>query len=263
MLRSALTLAGILALVAGYALAQTTATSTTPQRDSAAVAIVQQAVTALGGFASASQISDATVSGTITPVAASSLKAGTFIWEDAPPEFRYTIQTATETRVFVSGHGQPAYEKGGVVSPLFPHMATASMPFHLPALVLARWIANTNASITLAANDVVAGTTVIHVHMSLNTDAISSQVTTQDWYFDIGTAIPLRVEYRLPDNRQPQDFVVEAEQFSNFQTVNGLQIPYQITIIRDGAVQGVGTIKSVAFNTGLSSTEFDLVQGAL
>jgi hypothetical protein len=232
----------------------------TPVRDPRAIAVVQEAVMALGGFTAVGQIMDATVTGTILPANRSNLTAGMFRWEDAPPEFRYTLQTAAETRVFASGHGRPAYINKGVVHSLMPHMASASMPFHLPALVLAKWVNNPDASIQLASSGALAGTAAVHVHISLNTDSVSSEVTSEDWYIDPATGLPLRVEYRLPDNRRPEDFSVEAEEFSNFQVVNGVHIPWQITIYRDGVLQGVGTVNSAVFNTGLSSSEFDLLQ---
>ena len=232
-----------------------------PQRDTAAVAAVQEAVTALGGYTAVGLIVDARVTGTIAPASGSSLPAGRFVWEDAPPEFRYTLQTPTGARAFVSGHGQPAFEKNSVVHALYPHMATASFPFHLPAVVLAHQLGNVNCSVRLIGNSTVAGNPAIHVRMSVDTNSVSAQVTPQDWYFNSVTSLPLRVEYRLPQNRRPDDFSVEAEEFSNFQKVNGLQIPYRITIYRDGVLQGAATINSVAFNVGLSPSEFDLLQG--
>lgn len=234
---------------------------TIPQRDPAAVVAVQQAVTALGGFTAAGLILDARVTGTIAPASGSSLPAGSFVWEDAPPEFRYTLQTPTEARVFASGHGQPVFEKNGVVHALFPHMATASLPFHLPAVVLAHQLRNVNCSVKLIGNTTVASNPAIHVRMSVDTDPVSAQVTPEDWYFNSVTGLPLRVEYRLPENRRADDFSVETEEFSNFQAVSGLQIPYLITIYRDEVLQGAATINSVAFNVGLSSSEFDLLPG--
>lgn len=86
----------------------TSQAQTVPQRDPAAVAAVHQAVTALGGSAAVGLVMDATVTGTIQPASGSSLTAGKFKWEDAPPEFRYSLQTGAETRVFASGHGRSA-----------------------------------------------------------------------------------------------------------------------------------------------------------
>lgn len=84
------------------------AAATAPQRDPNAVVAVERTVTALGGLTAVGQITDATVTGTIQPASGSSLTAGKFKWEDAPPEFRYSLQTGAETRVFASGHGRSA-----------------------------------------------------------------------------------------------------------------------------------------------------------
>lgn len=263
MLRSSVFLLGVV-LLARSANGQDAATSPpSPQRDSAAVAAVQQAINALGGSAAVSQIFDAKVTGTIIPAnATSSLMGGSFVWDDAPPEFLDTLQTSTDTREFASGHGQPASEKNGVVSALPPYMAQASLPVHLPGIVLAQLLANQNCSIKWVGSTTVSGHAAVRVHMSVDTDAVSSLVTPEDWYLDAVTGLPLRVEYRAPESHHPNDFSVEADEFSKFQTVNGLQIPYQITFYEDGTLKGVAIINSVAFNVGLSSSEFDLLQEA-
>ncbi len=253
----------IIVLASLPALAQDAATYTAagPQRDPAAVIAVQQAVIALGGFAVAAQIADATVTGTIQPADGGHLKAGTFVWMDAPPEFRYEIRTVDATRVFASGHGFPANQVGARTRPLLQHMATATLPFHLPALVLARELQDARYSVLLVGSVVVNGALAVHVRISLNTDSVSAAVTPQDWYFDSSSGLPIRVEHRLPDNHHANDCAVEAEDFSNFQTVKGLQVPFHMTIYEDGVLQGAATVGSVNFNTGLSSSEFDLAVG--
>ena len=251
----------ITALVPGAAQTTDTSAPLTTVRDPQALSVIQQAVIALGGFAVPAQITDATVTGTIQPADGGHLKAGTFVWMDAPPEFRYEIRTVDATRVFASGHGFPANQVGARARPLLQHMATATLPFHLPALVLARELQDARYSVLLVGSVVVNGALAAHVRISLNTDSVSAAVTPQDWYFDSSSGLPIRVEHRLPDNHHANDCAVEAEDFSNFQTVKGLQVPFHMTIYEDGVLQGAATVGSVNFNTGLSSSEFDLAVG--
>jgi hypothetical protein len=262
MRRASFVLVGI--LVAGVgALAQdsTPSAAPLPQRDSAALAVIQQAVIALGGFKAAGQIANATVTGTIQPTSGSHLKAGTFVWIDAPPEIRYEVRTSDGTQVFASGHGYPANQRNAATMPLLQHMATAILPFHLPALVLARELQDTCYTIRLVGIGTVGGVPVVCVHISLDADPVSAMVTPQDWYFDTSSGLPVRVLHRLPDNHHADEYIREADDFSNFRAVNGLLVPFCMVSYEDEAPEATATINSVTFNTALSSTQFDLAVG--
>ena len=231
------------------------------QRDPQALAILQNSIAAMGGLAAAAQVTDTVVMGNVQPAASSSVKPGTFTWKTAGPDFRYEKQSATASQVFVSGHGQPASIRGGAVTSFKPHITLANPPLHLPALFLTTVLGNKQYSVNFVGKADVNGAPAVKVRISLDTDPLSSLVTPQDWYFDAASAIPLRVEHRLPDNRRPENFVLAADEFADFRVVAGLLVPFKITSYEEGKLVAVETVTAVSFNNGLTSSEFDAPTG--
>ena len=243
-------------LVSGLAVAQQQS-----QRDPQALLVVQQSLAAMGGATAAAQVTDAVCTGAVQPVARSQVKASTFTWKIKGTDFRYQSSTGSSTRIFVSGHGHPASVRDGVVKALSPHMALANPPFELPALVLAPEASDTRYTVTLGGSSTVEGTAAIKVHTRLETDVVTSLVTAQDWYFDVVTRLPLRVEHRLPDNLRPDHYVNAAEEYSDFRVVSGMLVPFRISLYEDGVQVAIVTLDSVKFNQGLSGADFDAPQG--
>jgi len=231
------------------------------QRDVQALAVLQNAVAAMGGTAAVFQVADTVIVGNIQPPPGSAAQARTFKWKTSGPNFRYEFQSGTTTQVFVSGHGNPANERNGTVKALSPLIALANPPLHFPALVLTSVVTNTDYSVTSGGKTTVNGSQAIKVHIFLNTDMLSALVSAQDWYFDAVSGLPLRVEHRLPDNRRPENYVQATEDFADFRVVSGLLVPFKITSYESGSLVAVETITSVSFNNGLSSTEFDVPAG--
>jgi len=231
------------------------------QRDAQALAVLQNAVAAMGGTAAVSQVADTVITGNIQSSPGSAAQASTFKWETSGQNFRYEFQSGTTTQVFVSGHGNPANARNGTVKALSPLIALANPPLHFPGLVLAPILTNSNYSVTSGGKMTVNGVPAIKIHVFLNTDMLSALVSAQDWYFDAVSGLPLRVEHRLPDNRRPENYVQATDDFADFRVVSGLLVPFKITSYESGALVAVETITSVSFNNGLSSTEFDVPAG--
>jgi len=72
--------------------------------------------------------------------------------------------------------------------------------------------------------------------------------TPQDWYFDSMTGLPLRVEFQIPTSENANDSLPASMDFSNFQTVTGVLVPFQLRIT-EGPVILVSTVTSATFNT--------------
>lgn len=239
--------------------------SAAPVRDSAAVTALTQAVAAMGGANAISAIQNARSQGTITPAPGSTTMAGGFIWVNdfsgGGYEFRNEFQANGKTKVFASGHGNPAFSNGNRVRKFFSHVSYAEPPYHLPAIMLARELADPNSSIQMKGTAIVNGRPAIHIQTSVNTGPIETVLSPQNWYLDAATGIPLRVEYRTPNTLDLMDYHLAAADFSNYKIVNGIAVPFTITAWEDGAVVSVATITGFAFNPGTVSTDFDLVAG--
>ncbi len=241
-----------------------TAQPTPPVRDPQAVAIVQKAIGVTGGGA-AGTILNAQVEGTLAPTAGSEVPSATFTWLDdfsgATFEFRYETDRADVTRIEVSGHGSPAGQQNTTVYPLRPHVMYTALPYHLPAVLLARELANADYSIQMGGSLTVEGGPAVQVIIKTNTDPLARALSEQRWYFDAASGLPLRIEYRLPSTVYPDEWMPGAVELSKYQVVSGVAVPFQITDFENGAATSIATISSVKFNVITASSMFDLSSG--
>jgi len=170
------------------------------QRDPQAVSVLQQAISAMGTSKTVAQIQSVVEQGSVVPAPGTSAPSGSFIWEDqfsaGDHEFKATFQSGSLKQVFVSGHGSPGLVSNGKIRKFAPYVASTTLPFHIPAVVLAGLLANANCNIEFLGRTILNGQTAIQVHFHIETDLLQQTLSVQDWYFDQNTGLPLRVEYR-------------------------------------------------------------------
>jgi hypothetical protein len=249
------------ALVSIPCVAQQSPTTTTPpHRDPQAVAIVQHSLAASGGTAAAA-IYNARVQGTLAPTVGSYVPAGNFTWLDdfsgATFEFRHELDTFDAVRVQVSGHGSPAVRQGTRVKPLHPHVTFSALPYHLPAVLLSRELANSSYSIEMGESVIVAGKPAVQVIFKNETGVVEKAQSEQRWDFDATSGLPVRIEYRLANTVNALDSIAGGVELSNYKVVDGVSIPFQIAVFEDGKPTSVATIASVTFNVSADAPAFD------
>jgi hypothetical protein len=226
-------------------------------KDAGALSVLRSSIASMGGLAAVGGVLDSTVVGT------SQYGSGTdapppisFTWQTAGGEFQNTAQNQNGVYTVLSGHGSPAQLKHGNWLPLAPYVARATLPFHLPALVLLSELQNANYSIQYVGQETINGKPAIHVHIADNSDSIGQAVTAQDWYFDPTSQLPTQVDFLLLDEGNMQYSRHLSMAFASFQSASGIQIPYQITTTLNGT-STTATISTVTFNSGLPASTFN------
>lgn len=237
------------------------------RRDPAALAILAQAITAMRGQGSAAQITTLQTIGSISPAAMSGYPGGAFTWTmeltSTGYEFRNQLtQTDGTVSLFVSGFGSPKVSLNGSVASVPRHLAQASAPAHVGFLVLARALGSSSYTVAAAAPLQIGDISMVHVHLSNDADGVIQTLTSQEWYFDPTTGLPLRVEYCAPDSLNAVHCFTGARDFANYQPTGGYLLPLQITNSFDGKAVSITTISSVEFNVAVTPSEFDLPLGA-
>jgi hypothetical protein len=230
-------------------------------RDAQALATVQSAIAAMGGAGAVAGIQDATVQGTIQDQPNDGSPTQNFSWMSSGTQFRSQITTSSGTRIYVSGNGSPVDQENGVNTPVPSFVAQANLPYEVPALVLLNELNNPNYTISYVGTQTINGNPAIHIRTCDDTDFTSSLVTPQEWYFDATSGLPVRVEYKLPQNTDAQHPLPLSIDFGNFKTVSGIFVPYQLTM-NEGPVVEIATVNSVALNSGLSSSTFAAPSGS-
>jgi hypothetical protein len=247
---------------ANSAFGQQPSSSPQPVRDAQAIAVVQSAIAALGGAGAVAAISDARITGTEQDSSNPDATPATFTWQTAGVEFSSTVQNSNGAYTEVSGHGAPAQFKNGSWVLMNPYVSRAELPFHLPILALYAEIQNPNITFQFVGSGTVEGKPAIHVHVADNSDSMGQLVTGQEWYFDPASYLPVRVEYKWPDKRNPNDTSPGALEFSNYNAVNGVNVPYQLKIQVSQLILQA-TVTSAVFNSGLPASTFDPPAGSI
>jgi len=222
---------------------------------------MEKALAALGGEAVASQVTDSVTAGVLDAAPDSKAQSRTFVWKVAGEEFRREVQDGSGLTVFVSGHGKAESARPDKSRRVFHHVVQASPPLHLPALVLLRQLANADYSFTVAGTAAVQGRPAAVVRSVLGSNEVSRAVTPQVWFFDLETGLPLRVEYRVPDNLNALDTAEASVEFGDYRSLQGMLVPFRMVVTQGKSGAWTVTVQSVAFNTGISPTEFDAVDG--
>jgi len=242
-----------------------TTTDSQPKRDATAVGWVQLAINTMGGASAVGGIQDCVATGYLTPAAGNPQPAGAFKWKNSGSQFRYENPSNNgATSVFVSGSGAPALIQGdGSIKRLRSHMAKAPIAPHLVALVLLRVLNDQQISLASPEAAMVGGRASVRVHVWNGTNEAKRAMSDQVWYFDAATGLPLRLEYKVPENDNLLVTTDTAVDFTDFRSVSGVVVPFQFTFYAAGAAYSSGKLDSVSFNTGISPDQFAAPAGGV
>jgi hypothetical protein len=235
-----------------------------PKRDAQAVSIISAAIQAMGG-AQISQIRALDARGTVTAAAGSSSRSGTFVWRDQVTaqgfEFRKELQMAGATEVFLSGHGKPARVTGSKVEKIAAHVATATLPYYSPSVVLSREFANSGYNFSVIGQSSVNGQPAAQLHLSIDTNDLGKSLGTQEWFFSASSGLPIRIIYRVPDTHDAARFEEVTTDFGDYRNVSGMLFPFAISTFRGAVPRNTITVNSLIVNPTISTAEFDAPSG--
>lgn len=247
-------------LLAVSALAQQSTSS--PQRDPTALAILQKALTSITGQISVPAITSAQITGSVAPVKDSGYPAGSFTWtvglSSTGFEFRNVFQSGSDTQVFVSGHGAAAVSANGKTIRLLGHMSAGTPPNGIPLLMLLVPMLNKGYTVKQSTPLQIGNVLASHVQVSNDADHVTKAVTPQDWYFDPNTGLPLHVDYRSPDLFDALSWTPESRDFAGWKSIGGVLQPTQVINSSNGTPTTLTTISSVQLNVAVTPSQFDL-----
>jgi hypothetical protein len=235
--------------------------TTAANKDPQALELIQQAIDAMGGVGAFAGIRDCTVQGQVQVAPDSPFYSGGFVWKNAGWEFRYENPRADGVQILASGHGKPATSQNGAVSPASLQAGLATTPPYLMPKLLVDALQNPNIEISSVLAGQVGGKTAVQIAVFDTSSKLATSLTSQVWYFDPSSTVPLRVEYREPSDSDANITVGVSVEFSDFRNVSGIGVPFQIASYQDDKLDSVFSLKSVQFNIGIDPSEFDLMGG--
>ena len=230
------------------------------QRDPQAIALLQSSVKAMGGTVPA----DSVATGNVTIVAGSQTSTGTIRILT-----RGTNQSSEQITLPQSSYS--VTYSGGLAGETI-NSTTASVPFErtvtsqsvcFPLPVLAAALANADDSIQYVAIETLGQQSLQHIRIQ---NTFASQPTLQqfadfaifDVWLDAGTSLPQRISFVRRNGSGTAPRIPFDAYFSNYKTTSGAAYPTQINLSLNGTPWTTITINSVAFDTGLTDSNFSI-----
>lgn len=200
----------------------TTGSTSAPQ----AVAVVQAAITALGGATAIAQAQSWTLQASLQGPSANGNAS-------------YTITTAKDIETYTP-------TPGGANKPA-PRIRSLFVPVAIASILLSesqdsRLVFTYRGPLTLAGENI----TVIDVHLT------NGPLSVQTWCFDATTNLPVSVDFRMPAQIGQRVGIPGIVNLSDYQTVSGVSYPFQVTAAVAGSLlpQTI-TIQSVTPSTAI------------
>jgi hypothetical protein len=246
--------------------------STTATQNPQAVALATNSIAVLSGSV---QIADITLSGTATRIAGSDVGTGTvtlraFGTLDSRMDLSLSSGTFSEIRNAANGTPQGSWlAPNGSVGNMAMHNCFTDAAWFFPALTVLSQTSNPNLSITYVGLETKNGTSVQHLTFAAVSTVQATAaaglrgpvaslftLSSTDVYLNSSSLLPVAFVFSThPDNDALTNIPVEID-FSNYQAVNGVQIPFNIQKFLNGSLFLDLTIQAASLNSGLTDSVF-------
>ena len=230
-----------------------------PQRDAAAIQILQDSFAQLGGGQKAA-IRDFRIEGTVASAAAPDKPTGTFVAKSRGDDFSFELTRNGETTSYKVLKGRGSFRAQG--------KTTALQPFNTSGLgldvfpILSRWTEFLRQETKVDAPVTVqyAGSPHVLIHIASEPrekdESTANNHSEFDLIVDPATRLLAAIRFKGSFGPYSGDRLEVENQFSNYRTVSGLPMPTRITRVLNGQPMLVLSVTSVRFNSGLADSDF-------
>jgi hypothetical protein len=233
-------------------------TTTQPASDPQAVAVVQAAITAMGGNAP----TDSTATGTVTVIAGSSTDQGTVrILTRGTNQTSEQIQTSQTQITEVFSEGQASQTVGSTFVPLSGNRAATTQSRDFPLPFFTALISNPDESLQFVGIEAGGTSGLAHI-MAVDTFAsqlglqVLSDFTTTDIWIDAQSGLPTKIAWIQRDGGGASPRSRRETLLSSYKNFGGVLYPTRIQQYFNGTLWIEITIQAVTLNNGLSDTDF-------
>lgn len=262
---------------------QTTSTSSPPAAsDPQAVTLVQRCLAALTRGVG---VNDVTLTGTAQRTAGSDDETGTAtVTATVAGDSRLSLSFPSGTRMEIrnsagappsgapSGTSVPigAYAgPDGVVHPMAGQNVMTDPTWFFPAFTLSRLV-STNYTLTYVGPEAYNGQQILHISASqqfspsapgqtpMEFPNLIQHLSQTDVYIDPASLLPVALIFDIhPDTNAFVDILARI-QFSNYQAVNGVQVPLEIQKFLNNSLALDLQFSNATLNSGLSAAQFQI-----
>ena len=230
-----------------------------------AVAFAAQAMAALSG---PTPINDMTLTGTATRTAGSDVESGTAVLQALGGSYSsMNLSLSNSTRQEVRNLSSLSVPQGywiatdGSPQPFSLHNCMTDAAWFAPQLTVLSQLSNSSLVVSYVGQETRGGASVQHLHFALQSPSpdptgFFQSLSAEEVYLDATTLLPVAITFNThPDNDASVNISIEID-FSAYQSVNGVLVPFQIQkLINNGLVLDL-TINSAKINQGLTAADF-------
>jgi hypothetical protein len=210
-------------------------------------------------------VSDVTLNATVISTLGSDNETGSGTFQaKGTSESRVDLTLSTrrsDVRNFASGTPGGAWATNGVTStPYAWHNCWTDAAWFFPALSSLIQTANPNFIFKYIGQEQHGGANTQHIQIFQIPAGLWAvpQLSTMDFYLDAVSSFPVAVGFNVhPDNDMGTNIATEID-FSNYQSVNGILVPFHFQQIFNGGLILDVTVTSAVFNTNLPDSLFTL-----
>jgi len=238
------------------------------QQDAQAVAIARAAFTAMGGAQAVAGYQDSEATGTATiSTGGGPVSYPITLKSKGLRETRIEIQMAKGTNVRIMNQGQAVIQRpDGTVKSLYSNNTFSEHVEYVPLLSVLAEIANGNVNLIYRGTGRIQGQAedIIELDFVPNLDPIQgpllASMSRTLYFVNRATQLVDKIQ-STPFNEGDKENTFTEEVFlTNYQSVNGLLVPFQETVFIDGKLDTNITLTTFNLNVGLSDSEFSLPQ---
>lgn len=211
---------------------------TAPVRDPQAVAVLQNALVALGGTAQTAPTS-IVASGTYTRFLSDSNSVSLPLRVEALgyDQFRWEVDTPDQGTVVTVVSGTASWQQfaQGTESVTISHIPGTTFE-SFPALYISDWINSSAIAVKMIGTESLAGRSVYHLSITPtlegnqdpNRESMYETTHQRDLFVDLKTDLPVRLRYYKHPTDWRDAIPVDVE-YSTFQVVSGIAFPTTVT----------------------------------
>lgn len=225
-----------------------------PVRDPQALALAAQSVAALAG---GSTVIDVTLSGSVTRTAGSDVQTGTAtLYGKGQNESRLDLNLSNDQRTEIRNYvGTPQGEwigPDGTPIPFAQFNCLTDAVWFFPALSSLALASDSNQTLSYVGLETLNGASVQH----LRSVWYGQQISQTDFYLDSTTLLPVSIGLNVHADSDSSLNIPIQVQFSNYQNVNGVLVPYHIQQSLNGSLLLDFAVDGAILNSGLADSLF-------
>jgi len=233
-----------------------------PASDPQALALATRAISALTRGVS---VNDVTLTGSAIWIAGSDKETGSAVLMakgrgESRIDLTLTSGARTDVRSDIASvfpEGASSFDGGGQ-QPWSLHNCWTSASWFFPAFPLLGATFDPSIIVSYVGQETRGGTSVQHLHwyrylsgQQPSVVALTQRVSTTDFYLDSASLLPVALTFNThPDDDANTDILIEIK-FSNYQPINGVQIPFHIQKLISGGLALDVAVARAALNSSL------------